>query len=69
VISKNTLPIYLFHLIVLESLQNGYLGFKLSVTTLNPLVEIPLATAVTLAICLAVIVPLKKVPYLGRLLG
>jgi len=69
VISQNTLPIYLFHVIVLESLQNGYLGFKLSVTTLNPLVEIPLATVVTLVICLAVIVPLKKVPYLWRLLG
>ncbi len=69
VISQNTLPIYLFHVIVLESLQNGYLGFQLSVTTLNPVAEIPLVTAVTLLICLAVIVPLKKVPYLGRILG
>jgi len=69
VISENSLPIYLFHLIVLETLQSGYLGFKLSVTTLNPLIEIPLLTALTLVICLAIIVPLKKLPYVKRIIG
>ena len=69
VISQNTLPIYLFHVIVLETLENGYLGFQLSVTTFNPVVEIPLVTAVTLLICLAILVPLKKVSYLRRILG
>jgi surface polysaccharide O-acyltransferase-like enzyme len=68
-ISQNTLPIYLFHIIVLETLQNGYLGFKISVTTMAPVVAIPLVTAVTLLICLAILVPLKKVPYLDRILG
>jgi surface polysaccharide O-acyltransferase-like enzyme len=69
VISQNTLPIYLFHVIVLETLQKGYLGFSISVATLNPIVAIPLVTAVTLLICLAIIVSLKKVPYLKRILG
>jgi surface polysaccharide O-acyltransferase-like enzyme len=69
VISQNTLPIYLFHVIVLETLQKGYLGVRLSVSTLNPIIEIPLLTAVTLLICLAIIVPLKKVPCLKRILG
>jgi surface polysaccharide O-acyltransferase-like enzyme len=69
VISQNSLPIYLFHVIVLEALQKGYLGFKISVTTINPLIEIPLVTAVTLLICLAILVPLKKLPYVNRIIG
>jgi surface polysaccharide O-acyltransferase-like enzyme len=68
-ISENTLPIYIFHIIVLEALQYGYLGFKVSVTTLNPIIEIPLISAVTLVICLAVFIPLKKVPYVKRIIG
>jgi surface polysaccharide O-acyltransferase-like enzyme len=69
VISMNTLSIYLFHVMVLEALQRGYFGFKLSVTTLNPIIEIPLIAAVTLLICLAVIVPLNKIPYVKRIIG
>ncbi len=69
VISQNTLPVYLFHVMVLEALQKGYLGFKISVTTMNPIIEIPLITVVTLLICLAVIVPLKKIPYIKKVLG
>jgi surface polysaccharide O-acyltransferase-like enzyme len=69
VISENSLPIYLFHVIVLEALQMGYLGFKISVTTINPIVEVPLVTIVTLFICLAIIVPLKKLPYVKRIIG
>ena len=69
IISENTLPIYLFHIIVLETLNYGYLGFKISVTTLNPIIEIPLVTFLTLLISLAVIIPLKKLPYIKRLIG
>jgi surface polysaccharide O-acyltransferase-like enzyme len=69
VISKNTLSIYFFHIMVLEALQQGYLGFKISVTTMNPIIEIPLITVVTLPICLAVIVPLKRIPYVKRIIG
>jgi surface polysaccharide O-acyltransferase-like enzyme len=69
VISQNTLPIYLFHVIVLETLQKGYLGFKISVTNLNPIIEIPLITVVTLLICLAIILPIKKIPYVNRIIG
>jgi len=68
-ISENTLPIYLFHLIILETLQKGYLGLKISVININPIIEIPLVTAVTLLICLAIIVPLKKLPYVKRIIG
>jgi surface polysaccharide O-acyltransferase-like enzyme len=69
VISQNTLPIYLFHVIVLETLQKGYLGFKISATNLNPIIEIPLITVVTLLICLAIIISIKKIPYVSRIIG
>jgi surface polysaccharide O-acyltransferase-like enzyme len=69
IISVNTLPIYLFHVMVMEVLQRGYLGFSISVTTLNPIIEIPLIATVTLLICVAVIVPLKKIPYVKRIIG
>jgi surface polysaccharide O-acyltransferase-like enzyme len=69
IVSQNSLPIYLFHVMVLETLQKGYLGFKISVTTINPFIEIPIITVLTLVICLAVLVPLKKIPYVKRLLG
>ncbi len=68
-ISENTLPIYLFHVMVLEALQKGYLGFKLSVTTMNPIVAVPLITVVTLFLCLAIIVPLKKIPRVKSIIG
>jgi surface polysaccharide O-acyltransferase-like enzyme len=68
-ISQSTLAIFLFHVIVLESLQRGYLGFTISANTLNSIIEIPLITVVTLFICLGVILPLKKVPVLKKLIG
>lgn len=69
-ISQSTLAIFLFHVIVLETLQRGYLwGFTISGNTLNSIVEIPLLTVVTLFICLAVILPLRKVPVINRLIG
>jgi surface polysaccharide O-acyltransferase-like enzyme len=69
IISQNTLPIFLFHVIVLESLQNGYFGFALNRNTLYPIIEVPLMTVIVLFVSLAIILPLKKVPYLKRLIG
>jgi surface polysaccharide O-acyltransferase-like enzyme len=69
VVSANTLPIYLLHVIVLESLAKGYLGFTLKITDFNAYLSIPLITLVTLAICLAIILPLKRIPYVKRLIG
>lgn len=68
-ISQSTLAIFLFHVIVLETLQRGYLGFTISGNTLNSIIEIPLITVVTLFICLGVILPLKKVSVLKKLIG
>ena len=69
IISVNTLPIFLFHEMVLESLQKGYLGVTINGNTINSIIGIPLISAITLGICLLVILPLKRVPVLKKLLG
>lgn len=68
-ISKNTLPIYLLHVIILETLQRGYLGFKLSLTAIDPLIGIPIIATVTLFSTLGIILLTKKVPVLRTLIG
>ena len=68
-ISQNTLPIYLFHVMILESLQKGYFGFKISVTTLNPAIEIPLVAVLALFISLGGINLLGRIPFLKKVIG
>lgn len=68
-ISQNTLSIYLFHLIIMETLQRGYLGFQLSLTTINPIIGVPVITTVTLFITLGLILLMKKVPVLKTIIG
>jgi hypothetical protein len=36
---------------------------------MNPVLEVPLLTVVTLFICLGVIYPLEKIPLVKRLIG
>jgi len=68
-ISQNTLPIYLFHVMVLEALQKGFFGFRISITTMNPIFEVPLLTLLTLFICFSVIYLAKKVSFVKKLIG
>lgn len=68
-ISGSTLAIFLFHVIVLESLWNGYFGFKISILTINPIIEIPLATVTTLLICLLLLYPVSKISILKKIIG
>ena len=67
-IAQNTLPIYLVHIIVLESLHLGLLGFSFPYTY-NLLVDVPLITLVTLVLSAAIVYPLKKIPYVMKLIG
>jgi len=69
IIGENTLPIFFMHAIVVELLNTGRLGFQISLTFIPPLIEIPLATIITLFVCLGVILAVKKVPVLGKLIG
>jgi surface polysaccharide O-acyltransferase-like enzyme len=69
VISQNTLPLALFHLMILESFQKGYFGFAINGNTINSIIGVPLITVITLFISLGIILMLKKIPYLERLIG
>lgn len=68
-ISQNTLPIYLLHIIVMETIKAGFLGFTLNMNTMNPIIEIPLLTAITFALTAAIVYPLKKIPYIQQIIG
>ncbi|HSV50104.1 MAG TPA: acyltransferase family protein, partial [Candidatus Acidoferrales bacterium] len=67
-ISKNTLPIYLLHVIVLETFARGLLGVTLDLTIL-PAIQVPLASIAILFITLGLILLMKKVPGLKKLVG
>jgi len=68
-ISANTLPIYLFHVIILESIHRGYFGFTLSLRTMNPIVEIPLVAALAFIITIALVYLVSRLPVLSKLIG
>jgi len=68
-LGQNTLPIYMLHVMIMEALQRGFFGFTISVTTLNPAVEVPLITAITLVTCLGIVLVLKKIPFVEKIIG
>jgi surface polysaccharide O-acyltransferase-like enzyme len=68
-ISQCSLAIYLMHIIVLEALQKGYFDVRISISTINPIFEIPLVTAVTLLVCLMILYPLSKIPIFRKIIG
>jgi surface polysaccharide O-acyltransferase-like enzyme len=67
-IEQNTLPIYLVHIIVLESLHLGLLGFSFPYTN-NLIVDVPLITFVTFVLTAFIVYPLKKIPFVMKLIG
>ena len=68
-ISQNTLPIYLIHVMVLETVQTGYLGFTLNSNMITPIIEVPLLTMVTFLLSAVIVYPLKKIPYVNKIIG
>ena len=68
-IGQNTLPIYLLHVLVLETFQNGYLGIQISLNKFTPAWEIPFLALLTLFICLGIALGLKKIPIVKKLIG
>jgi hypothetical protein len=55
--------------IILESLQRGYFGFKLSLTIINPIIGVPLITIVTFFITFGLVLIMGKIPVLKKLIG
>lgn len=68
-VGKNTLGIYLVHLMVLEALESGYLGFQLNMNSVSPIVEIPLLAIITLVLTSLIVFALKKIPYVNKIVG
>ncbi len=69
IISENTLPIYLFHMLLVEAFQKGLFGFTLTIMTTNPVIMTPLLAIIVFFLSLGIIVPLKRIPYVKRLIG
>jgi surface polysaccharide O-acyltransferase-like enzyme len=67
IISQNTLGIYFVHVIVIEAIQWGLLGFTLNRETLNPIIVVPLLVVITLFVSLGIILLLKKIPKLKNI--
>jgi surface polysaccharide O-acyltransferase-like enzyme len=67
-IGQNTLPIYLVHIIVLESLHLGLLGFYLPYTH-DLLIDVPVVAFVTFVLSSTIIYVLKKIPHVSKLMG
>lgn len=68
VISDNTLPIFLFHVIILETLSRGLLGFTINLTII-PIVMVPLVSVIIVFVTLGLILLMKQVPILKKLVG
>ncbi len=67
-IGKNTLPIYLIHIIVLETLELGLLGFTFPYTGVF-VVDVLVMAVITFVVSAAIIYPLKKIPYISKIVG
>ena len=68
-VSDNTLPIYLIHLMVIETFSLGFFGFTLNALTWNYLIDVPVFTAIVFVVSAALVFVLKKIPYMAKLIG
>jgi surface polysaccharide O-acyltransferase-like enzyme len=63
-ISSASFGIYLMHILVLEILKGHLPGFSLDACTVHPLIGIPFTAGVTLAVCLTVVIVMRKIPLM-----
>lgn len=68
-VSKNTLPIYLIHMIILITFTNGVFGYYLNTITFIPLLDVPIFTFIVFGVSSSIIFILKKIPYFKKLVG
>ncbi|MCL2643647.1 MAG: acyltransferase [Candidatus Bathyarchaeota archaeon] len=69
VISENSLPIYLLHMIPLSLIKNGFFSFAVNGNTVDPIIGVPILAGLTLILSLMIIIPLKKIPILKKFIG
>jgi surface polysaccharide O-acyltransferase-like enzyme len=68
-ISENSLPIFLFHVLVLESIQQGYLGLAINGNIINSVIGVPIMAVIVLFLTLGIILALKQIPGFHKLVG
>ena len=61
-ISSCSLGIYFVHIMIIEVLQSGKLGFVLGGTTIHPLIGIPITSALVMALSICTVMVLKRIP-------
>jgi surface polysaccharide O-acyltransferase-like enzyme len=69
VISKNSLAIFLLHMMVLYTFQKGVLSATFNSYISDDIIGIPVKVALSLILSLIIIIPLKKIPYIKKLIG
>lgn len=62
--SSISFSIYLMHILVLELLGSGKLGFVLVAKTINPIFGVTISMVAALAICTVVILVMRRIPFL-----
>ncbi|MCW4001270.1 MAG: acyltransferase family protein [Candidatus Bathyarchaeota archaeon] len=67
-VGQNTLPLYLIHMMVLETLQLGLLG-AVPFYTGNPLLDVPMMAALTFTVSVLIVYPLEKIPFANKIIG
>jgi len=68
-ISQNTMPIYLIHMIILETLTIQVMGIYLNTITYNPIIDIPIFTLLVFSVSAALVYGLKKLPGISKVIG
>ena len=61
--------IYFIHVIVLELLNKGYLGFQPMDFIDHPMIAIPVTCLLTFLLSFLIIAPIRKIPYLRNLIS
>lgn len=59
-----SLGVYFVHVLIMEAIGSGRFGIEINSMTFSPLIGIPLTAGVTLALSVAVILVIKRIPVL-----
>jgi surface polysaccharide O-acyltransferase-like enzyme len=68
-VAATSFGVYLVHPLLLDVLGSGVLGYRLTAATVAPLVGIPLLSMAVLAVSVALMLVLRRIPFLGKALG
>jgi len=68
-VAATSFGVYLVHPLLLDVLGSGVLGFELTAATLPPLIGIPLLSVAVLAVSVALMLVLRRIPFVGKALG